>query len=118
MPSIAATLCDLTKAHWRNPEQVNQGDCWLWALKAQILVGGRVQCADWPEGGGHAFLSLDGKFYDSEAPDGVHRCQELRCFAAYEKGELKRARTMTLKRFLAENAWNHESEDYCEQNPF
>ena len=61
--------------------EINRGDCWLWALLAHKNIdGSKIYSALNKHRQGHAFISLDGLFYDSESLDGVADWNELGFF--------------------------------------
>jgi hypothetical protein len=78
--------------------EINYGDCYRWALLAQRLNGGQlisvtVMCEDtfsekpdqYIEDGTHAFVLIDGKYYDSESPEGVTDWHQLNYFHRHKK---------------------------------
>lgn len=59
-------------------DEINHGMCEDFAYDLKVIMGeGEVLWADempggnWDEHGAHAFFKYRGRFYDSEAPDGV-----------------------------------------------
>lgn len=58
---------------YKDVSVINMGECFLWAYIAYSLYD-RVQLWDM---GSHAFVRYQGKFYDSEVPDGVSDWRDL-----------------------------------------
>ncbi|KKN19841.1 hypothetical protein LCGC14_0941670 [marine sediment metagenome] len=56
------------------PGCINWGYCYYWAYVAHKLFGGGLFTDDEH---GHAFVKIDGLYYDSETPDGVESWQKL-----------------------------------------
>lgn len=59
------------------PRLINNGDCYLWARVVSLLVPTAELWAVDLSAGAHAFVRLDGRFYDSERLDGCQRWQDL-----------------------------------------
>jgi hypothetical protein len=80
---IADTILQLVVEYGGDAAEINEGDCWEFAEDLQRRVGGEVQDnetltgeeTDWY----HAFLFLDGRYYDSEVPEGVEDWRQLPC---------------------------------------
>ncbi len=74
---IAQVIADATAEFGGDPYQINNGSCYEWAefiLERLHDENHQVQLWEVPFGMGettHAFLRIDGKFYDAEAPNGV-----------------------------------------------
>ena len=52
---------------------INYGHCYHWAYIAHLVTGGDL-CSSW----GHAFIRINGKYYDSEYLHGVISWKKLR----------------------------------------
>ena len=61
------------------PEQINCGDCWLWAIVAARLTGANLIAA-LGNRNGHAFIKLNGIYYDAECPNGAYHWTSLPFF--------------------------------------
>lgn len=63
----------------QEPLEINEGDCFRWAYVAYLIYGGTLVSFEnkWLA---HAFIKIDGKYYDSESPDGVNDWRELMFF--------------------------------------
>jgi hypothetical protein len=70
-----------------SPSDINKGMCEDFSTDVLTVIGrGEVFWADdmldgsWEEHGAHAFFWLDGKYYDSESPEGVDDWKHLSFF--------------------------------------
>ncbi len=58
------------------PADINEGDCYIWASEVVERAGGRaINLRDlWDDDfdgeGAHAFVEFNGRYHDSEAPEG------------------------------------------------
>lgn len=52
------------------PRLINCGDCYNWAYIAYISYN-RVKLFTIDEYGGHAFIKINNKYFDSESPQGI-----------------------------------------------
>lgn len=63
--------------------EINEGWCMRWAYTAYCLYGGTL-CAAGKDY--HAFLKLDGKYYDSECLQGTSDWRNLNCLQGVDFG--------------------------------
>jgi len=64
------------------PDAINRGNCFNWAMAAYIYFRGRgydVRLLSDSENC-HAFVEIDGVYYDSETPCGTNDFTELECY--------------------------------------
>lgn len=59
---------------------INNGHCEAWAQRAAELIPGAFTAWIDPDVD-HCVLVYDGRFYDADCPDGVHRWSQLPMFA-------------------------------------
>ena len=79
---------------YRHPIQINYGDCFRWAYLASKLFKGVELWSYYL----HAFISYDGKFYDSECLFGTKKWQKLRTIKE-NRGLFPKACRMSEKEF-------------------
>jgi hypothetical protein len=80
---IATLVTEYRERHGVTAEEINEGQCEDFAKDLKRQVGGEIQDnemlnraeLDWY----HAFLFLDGRYYDSETPNGVEDWRQLPC---------------------------------------
>ena len=58
-------------------KEINEGNCFNWAWIANTIYPESVLCSVTGYGG-HAFIELNGKYYDSENPIGVNHWSKLK----------------------------------------
>lgn len=68
-----------TFSHLQNPERINSGDCFNWAYITHCIYGGRL-CSFYNHAIAHAFILINGKYYDAEALNGVNNWKRLPYF--------------------------------------
>lgn len=85
-----------------SPLTINEGRCFNWAYAAFIFYKNhKVRFYTAEEGGGHAFIQIDNKYYDAEHPRGVAHWSKLSFFVAYQKvGHVACPYKQSLKEFL------------------
>lgn len=71
--------CVATVGRLDHPNDVNSGDCFLWALIAKKYFPRAELCAT----DIHAFVFLDGKYYDSDHPRGIKSWKRLKTIREY-----------------------------------
>jgi hypothetical protein len=84
MLNITDAIIELVRAYGYSAEEINDGQCWDFAEDLQKLFPeGEVQdnrtLTGRDEGWDHAFFRLDGRYYDSETPNGVDDWMQLPC---------------------------------------
>lgn len=93
--SISAIILQLVKEFGGNPCDVNAGDCDLFAEEVRARIPDAIlhETADdsdesqWPY---HVFIEYQGRFYDSEAPNGVAKPTDLPIFRRWLRGRKPR----------------------------
>ena len=81
---------------------INYGNCYHWAYVAHLVTGGDL-CSSW----GHAFIKINGKYYDSECLHGANNWKKLR--AAQNDYRLSVYETCRFQKHWARvgaNKWN------------
>ena len=87
----------------RTPLNINYGNCYHWAYLAhQIFNRCNIKLWSTEAAGGHAFIEIDGTFYDSESPNGMWPYSRLKTF---ERGYPWFSRRQTLEQFKKFWAW-------------
>lgn len=80
---------------------INYGNCYNWAAAVQILIPDVKLCSD-PYNGGHAFVLIDGKYYDSETLGGVKNWQKLKLYSIGNKYRIFRMEIQSKNKFYKE----------------
>ncbi|MHC4213920.1 MAG: hypothetical protein ACYSWP_11160 [Planctomycetota bacterium] len=65
------------------PADINRGWCYYWAYIVYKFFGGILITVK-EHGGGHAFVEIDGLYYDSETPNGVDCWSSLPFFRHFD----------------------------------
>jgi hypothetical protein len=84
-------------------KEINCGDCMIWAYIAYHLY---KNVKLWSNHA-HAFVEQNGKFYDSESPQGIKRWQNLDCNS---RCKIVHAQELSLKDF--KNFWAKSNIDW------
>jgi hypothetical protein len=92
--TITETVVALAELYERrygfSPEQINEGMCWDFADDLKWLLPEATKLSNYPaaESGEwhHAFILLDGRYYDSETPSGVTDWTQLPCCVRCTEG--------------------------------
>ena len=76
-----------------SPTDINFGNCYHWAYVAhQLYSRFNIELYSTVDTGGHAFIYLNGKFYDSESTAGVFDWHNLMTFVrGYESNAIKQS---------------------------
>jgi hypothetical protein len=94
-----------------SPMDINFGDCCNWAYIAyKVFHKCNIELWSTVNYGGHAFIKMDGKFYDSESLNGVTFFTELECF---RRGYKSRVIPQTFEVFRS--YWNRKSFDALDE---
>jgi hypothetical protein len=72
--SVSVTSC--SDPDLKFPAWINTGWCYYWALLAKLTF---PEAELWSSVG-HAFIKLNGRFYDSESPNGTDRATRLKTY--------------------------------------
>src|ERR1022692_947536 len=109
MKKICADKFDgdfITKTYFSkySPTDINWGQCFHWAYCAyKVFHKCKIELWSTKVLGGHAFIKMNGKFYDSESPFGENTYQELACF---KRGFKSNAMKQRLSEFEEYWEWN------------
>lgn len=85
MDAKKITQTFLSECGLNRPGDINWGFCYYWAYVAYKLFGGELVTVDYY--GGHAFIKVNGLYYDSETPEGVENWSNLLFFQFYSVSE-------------------------------
>jgi len=80
------------------PENINEGECFIWALLFYQNYGGSLYTVRY--WGGHAFVLHQNKYYDSESPRGIKDWRRLKSFKYKKNIPEGYASKMSLAKFL------------------
>jgi hypothetical protein len=80
-------------------KEINFGECYHWAYCAyKVFHKCNIELWSSVVQGGHAFIKMNGKFYDSESPQGVDSYTDLEY---YKRGFESKAKAQALEEFKA-----------------
>lgn len=111
MSPITKKILDHYKYFNNDPAEINKGECTLWAFMAQKVYGGVLcfandQNSEW-DLGGHCFLAKNGKYYDSETPQGTPNWRDLNYFSFHPKiWKKEKIISCTKKTIITEHGWS------------
>jgi len=88
---------------------VNKGKCFNWALLAYRMYGGKL-CSVFNHGG-HAFIKIKRRYFDSETKEGVIDWKSLKCFGNQDMSRVskKDMKIMQEKKFILH--WQKNGKD-------
>ena len=66
------------------PRRINGGLCMKWAYVAYLLYENVSLCSN----ENHAFVEQNGKYFDSESPNGIDNHEQLRCCESFGNYDL------------------------------
>lgn len=72
-----------------NARQINRGDCYRWAYVVKRMFSKAILCSDLYEGT-HAFIRIEGLYYDSQSPLGVRHWRNLAFYRSDSAASIKR----------------------------
>lgn len=105
MHNLAFVTETFFPAYVNNPDKINWGHCYNWALAAYFFFKEKVKHHDvelfnFDNGDiAHAFIRIGAYYYDAETPDGVLHWSELRFFLEQDEAN-------------EDDMWPEEEEDF------
>ncbi len=67
----------------KSAKRINHGDCFNWAVIAKDILKDRNVLLFSDKQFIHAFVKIDGMFYDAEVPTGIHQWKMLPSYSRY-----------------------------------